>query len=511
VSSRTPARNAVAVPATGPVQLVFTQPVSAATAGNLRVTGSQLGRYLGPVSGGGSPTLTFQPARPFAPGEAVSVSVLASITGLTGTAASKEVYQLRAAAGAGPADFAGGPTVAIGSRAGSVAMADFDGDGDLDLATASTDVQTNTSSLSLAWNDGNATFTPAAAPLAAPGATFAVADMNNDGRPDLVLAGFATVQVLLNTGNGSFAAPLAATTVGIAVYGLTTADFDGDGDQDVVTAGYNSLSVRFNDGAGLLSGGFDSPAATSGGVAVADFDNDGDLDLVTPTSGDYASGTVQLRLNNGSGTFAPGVVLATGPLPNGVAAADLDGDGDQDLLVGGSIGADVRVWLNTGNAQFAAAPALNLGFGNGSAALALADVDGDGDLDALASRSRENAVQVWPNPGNGQFVVARRVAVGNGPIALALGDLDGDGALDLATPNGNATGLSVRLNRIPPPVITSFSPASGPPGTMVTVSGTDFGTATTASVNGLAAAFTVVSGSSMTLMVPPAPAAAPCA
>ncbi|RZK55199.1 MAG: hypothetical protein EOO59_10780, partial [Hymenobacter sp.] len=175
-------------------------------------------------------------------------------------------------------------------------------------------------------------------------------------------------------------------------------------------------------------------------VMTADIDGDGDQDMLV-TNYTTGPGRVSVRLNDGTGAFAGGTELAVGNYPGILLLADLDNDGDLDLLVGRSAAADISVLLNAGNGTFG--PGQNTST-NGIATLQLGDVDGDADLDLLVSRSNQTA-SVYLNNGAGSFSAGATVA--GGTKMQAVGDLDNDGALDLLTDDPNAPGWGLLLRR----------------------------------------------------------------
>jgi hypothetical protein len=182
-------------------------------------------------------------------------------------------------------------------------------------------------------------------------------------------------------------------------------------------------------------------------VVLADVDGDGDLDLLTANQG---SGTVSLRLNNGAGSFAAPAIGAETPINAavGVALGDLDADGDLDLvavsgIMSSTVAGTATILLNNGSGQFSA-PAGGgvLTLGHGSFIPLLGDIDNDGDLDLVVpndgvSQGASGSVSVRLNDGQGRFspLANRDVQSFYGADEAALGDIDGDGDLDLLVVN----------------------------------------------------------------------------
>ena len=243
------------------------------------------------------------------------------------------------------------PAVNYGSGGGladSVAVADVNGDGKQDLVAAN--YTSATVGVLLGNSDG--TFHPAVTygsggviPL-----SVAVADVNGDGKPDLLVANFwasfqnpnPAVGVLLGNGDGTFQSAVAYATGGTGGSNsggsVAVADVNGDGRLDLLAANEGNATV------GVLLGNGDGtfqPAVTygSGGsgansVAVGDVNGDGKLDLIVATS--FPSATVGVLMGNGDGSFQPAATYGSGGLnrASSVVVADVNGDAKPDLVVG---------------------------------------------------------------------------------------------------------------------------------------------------------------------------------
>lgn len=180
--------------------------------------------------------------------------------------------------------------------------------------------------------------------------------------------------------------------------------------------------------------------------ASADVDADGDLDVLVVATD--ASGATALRvyLNSGAGTFAAGteVALASTLGVRDLVVADADSDGDLDVLTANAQAASISVLLNNGRGSFTARPALPVGATPRQ--VAIADVNADGSQDLLVLHADAATVSVRLSQGYGFYGNSTAVAVGTNAQAVATGDVDGDGDLDLLTANGSSQTVSVRLN-----------------------------------------------------------------
>jgi hypothetical protein len=184
-------------------------------------------------------------------------------------------------------------------------------------------------------------------------------------------------------------------------------------------------------------------------VQAADLNGDGAPDLVVGYGGS-AAGSVSVLLNDGNGTFAPRADYATGAAPTRILVTDLSGDGRPDLAVvyqSGAAGGDpVSVLLNNGDGTFA--PKVDYAAGSASV-VAAADLNGDGRPDLIVPPT-SNTSSVLFGKGGGAF--AAKVDYASAPLALSLvaADLNGDGRPDIVLGGDSIFGMDVMLNACVP-------------------------------------------------------------
>jgi len=281
---------------------------------------------------------------------------------------------------------------------GDVVAGDWNGDGALDLALAA-----HLRGVVVLASDGRGSFgAPAVLPPRAPGA-LAVADVTGDGRADLVVLAAGApgasggLFVHPGDGRGGFRAG-AAVGSGITGTSLAVADVDGDGRPDVVMGssqlGRRDLVLLGREGGGFAPVEFDAlpPRARVRAVAADDLDGDGRADLVVAAVAEDGDGwRTELAVIRWGTAERQVLARAAGRAgPTAVATGDLDGDGKRDVAALTSEGA---VWLFLGDGQggFARVAGGPPPFGPGctGAHVALADLDGDGRDDVVAGFAEE--------------------------------------------------------------------------------------------------------------------------
>ncbi|MBL8898883.1 MAG: VCBS repeat-containing protein [Planctomycetes bacterium] len=340
-----------------------------------------------------------------------------------------------------------------------VLLADLDRDGDLDLLCGNGQ-QLNGEPDRLLWNDGAGRFThanePALPPLYSGARTLVFGDFDANGETDIVLGydnGNDSV-LLLRSADGLYADHRAThlQPTGEWIGAGVSGDLDQDGDLDLIlgarlktfpwTQSSGQTHTYFNDGTGRFTIRYAIPLPLSLGnasaAALADIDGDQDLDLYLAQGANPITSQVQdyLFRNDGSGNFQ--YITAT-HLPwnpsssSALAFGDLDGDGDQDLVIGKDQ-IPSCIYRNAGDGSFVNVSTTALPTGlPPTSALALGDLDGDRDLDLLVAPYGTRK-RLWINDGNGYFLEetsSRLPPDTDATMAVALGDIDGDGHLDI--------------------------------------------------------------------------------
>ncbi|HEY6214817.1 MAG TPA: FG-GAP-like repeat-containing protein [Vicinamibacterales bacterium] len=382
--------------------------------------------------------------------------------------------------GNGTGGFPTSATLTGQTDAESIAAGDFNGDGFLDLAVGNVGGFTpHPNFIQIFFNNGAGVFTLQAATLegaySRPQALVA-ADFDEDGNLDLIApdaTAFQGAKLFPGNGDGTFAAGVhldvqAPVSTGDAA-GLYAADLNGDGHLDLASANGATLSWLFGNGDGTFGAPnmftYPSPQGEGGAVDVtaADIDHDGDLDLAT-VGGNVVAGASVFN-NNGAGVFTrTQFSMPQAPAnPVSVTLADLDGDGNLDIVTADQSGctpwgSNLAARPGNGDGTFGAAIPINIGYGptclnshwqpNDVAAV---DLNCDGKMDLITPNMNTSFVSVLLTPGGADnsapvIHVPANVTV---PADASCTAFVSDGTIGAATATDNCGCATITRSGVP--------------------------------------------------------------
>jgi hypothetical protein len=333
------------------------------------------------------------------------------------------------------------------------ALFDYDGDGRLDiylLHNGGPNGHTNV----LYHQEPDGTFRDVSKgsglDVAGYGMGVAIGDVNNDGRPDVLVTEYGRLRLFLNNGDGTFTDVTREAGLESPLWGTSAAfvDYDRDGWLDLVVANYLD---------------YDPSRGCNG--------EDGRRDFCTPTNFSRTAATLYRNQGRRVGTEHRvrfddvTLVSGLGRLPGrglGVVCADFNGDGWPDIFVANDMQAN-HLWINQTDGTFKEEGILRgvafngMGQAKANMGIALGDVDGQGRFDVFVTHLGEETNTLWKQESRGFFrdrTLAARLA---GPcqrgtgFGTVLADFDQDGALALVVVNGRIRrGSSAGAGAIPP-------------------------------------------------------------
>ncbi|MFT6337103.1 MAG: hypothetical protein ACI86M_001793 [Saprospiraceae bacterium] len=278
-------------------------------------------------------------------------------------------------------------------------------------------------------------------------------DINNDGLNDLIGCTETNLLLFINLGNHLYSTVTLESTPGANFSSAHTADLDADGLTDIVSSseGNGNISWYKNLGNNTFSPkNIIDSGNKSRDVITADLDGDGDLDVLANLYQSFATDLIAYYENTGNGSFDPRVILSSeGSRIDCLLPFDIDDDGDLDVFSTDLIGDQIWMMENLGNGSFGSPSSIAQNL-NGAQSLTIADYDKDGRYDfVVATRNSASMIATFSYNSDGTFTIPERIffIITNSQInTVYFKDLDLDGNPEICMADDNASTISYLKN-----------------------------------------------------------------
>lgn len=328
-----------------------------------------------------------------------------------------------------------------------------------------------------------------------------IADLDGDGKKDIIALSTASNQLYIlqskvatNILSGSsFENPISLSLAGDPE-DFVIADLDGDGKQEILVVGSSSnffLVFKNNTIQGAINPSlFSATSYVAGskpkGIAVGDLNNDGLLDVVTTNSGNNNLTVFLNKSTIGAVTFGAKLDYVTDLVPGAVTIADFDQDNNLDIATL-AYGNTVTILKNNGitnilsSTSFAYKISVEIAYND--TAFIVTDIDADEKPDIIVSNSIQNSVYVVRNVHgkdsfqSTSFAAPIKIPTGTAPFFVGVADLDNDSRQDIITTSQYNNQISL-IKYVPsvPPIVYGFNPQKGDIGSTITITGLNFNT-----------------------------------
>ncbi len=346
----------------------------------------------------------------------------------------------------------------IATYPNSVTSADVNNDGQPDLITANSGSPDSITVFINKYGIGSSTFSSGVnySTIGVNPTSITSADVNGDGQSDLITANWSgNITVFINKygiGSSTFSVGVTYPTIGSSPTSVTSADVNGDGQSDLITANWSgNITVFINKygiGSSTFSVGVTYPFPGSNlvdhFVTSADVNGDNQPDLIT--ANDYAN-DITIFINKygiGSSTFSTGVNYSTiGTSPRSVTSADLNSDGQPDLITADYSSNNITIFTNKygiGSSTFDVGVTYPT-IGTNPRSVTSADINGDGKQDLITvNYGTPDSLTIFNNNGDGTFSIGVTYpTIGTDPYSVTSADVNSDGRADLITANYNSS------------------------------------------------------------------------
>ncbi len=341
------------------------------------------------------------------------------------------------------------------SSPSSLAVADVNNDNKPDIVVANE----NGNNVGVLLNDGQGTFLSQTAYSIGADSNpehVSIGDINGDDKPDIIVPRYraGSFGVLLNYGNGTFHAPVFySTEARLHLKNLAVADVNNDNNLDIILINYhdNSINLIFvYDGFKFshiieltFSGSLKIERLQY--VTVADINGDSRADIVFVTG---IHGGVGTAFGFGNGTFHSLNTYSTGieSLSTFVSVFDVNQDDKPDIIVANTNKRNVGVFLNFGDGTFLPQTIYSTR-GNEPRCVSVVDLNGDNKPEIIVANRMSGNIDIFVNIGYGQFYIEKTYSTGlhSQPVFVSVVDVNGDDKLDIIVANANASNVGVLL------------------------------------------------------------------
>ncbi|SVC08104.1 uncharacterized protein METZ01_LOCUS260958, partial [marine metagenome] len=268
------------------------------------------------------------------------------------------------------------------------------------------------------------------------------ADMDGDGDVDVLGAANIDHDIVWweNTATFSFDPTWSASDIATSASGAQSvfaADMDGDGDMDILSAsdGDDTIAWYENDGAAdpsWAASDIDTNAEGAKSVFAADMDNDGDMDILSASMNDH---TIAWYENDGAAdpSWTASDIATSAVSARSVFAADMDGDGDMDIVSASYSDSTIAWYENDGAADPSWAASDIATSASGAMSVFAADMDGDGDIDILSASKLDDTIAWYENDGaaDPSWDASDIDTNADGAFSVFAADMDNDGDIDI--------------------------------------------------------------------------------